>query len=139
MNVNVYPLPKAADPNDQGEPELVSEAGTVHEWLLEADMTSYRIIVVRPQLVGLKGRVDRSTLNPTYAYVMSTIAGGERSDGGRIPRWPTDGGGAWYPFAREGYLAPSYVAEKFRLNDVDAYHVTQLIAAALERPASRGV
>jgi hypothetical protein len=131
----------------EGTPELVAGAGpaVIQEWLLEADMTAYRVVVAfvsdGPVPVGLVRKqgdrvVPLATLSP-LAYVMCTIAGGELVDR-RTPRWPVSGGGAWYPFQTEGYLSEMYVAEKFRLNAVDAFHVTRLVAAALGRPSDVG-
>lgn len=131
MNVNVYPLPKAADPNDQGEPELVSEAGNVHEWLLESDMTAYRAIVVR---VGAEGTWGLNSFVRPGLYVMVTVAGGGEREGYQHQRWGVSGGGAWYgPFREGDFLALDYVQEKFRLNEVDGYHTQRLLTAALRR------
>jgi hypothetical protein len=133
----------------EGTPELVAGAGpaVIQEWLLEADMTAYRVVVAfvsdGPMPVGVVRKqgdrvVPLATLSP-LAYVMCTIAGGELSTGRRTPRWSVSGGGAWYPFQTEGYLTEMFVAEKFRLNAVDAFHVTRLIAAALGRPTDASV
>lgn len=126
------PLPRGADPDDQHEPYMVLGSGPhlLQDWLLEADATAYRVTVVF-NVGGQSGEPGSG-----FVLVACNIAGGEESLQGRMrhPRWPVDGGGAFYRFAVEGFLAAHYVAEKFRLNEVDAYHVTRLIATALGRP-----
>lgn len=124
----------------EGTPELVAGMGPalVQEWLLEADGTAYRAIVVWSDVevpVGIvrRGESPKARLG-AYAYVMCNVGGGGSTGwGDNVGRWSVDGGGAWYPFARGGFLADHYVAEKFRLNRVDAFHVTRLLRAALSR------
>lgn len=122
----------------EGTPELVAGSGPtlVQEWLLEADATAYRVVVV---FVGdldvpVRGGLPKATLTP-MAYVMCNVAGGGGTGWGTtVPSWSVNGGGAWYRFlADAGGLHEDYVAEKFRLNSTDAANVTRLLRAALGR------
>ena len=101
-------LPEGADPLDQHEPERLVTDYTGQIWRVESDGTRYTILVVD----------DPRDL--AYVLVMYDSWG--------------NGHGEWATMRREGVIASTYVDEKFRVrSEVDLYHLTRLIAAALGR------